>query len=159
MAAMYEDATHTQRGLALYNALTGRAWIYAEELDVDILASDCGVAYFLEWIQELSKISQMMGELFRGCRGKQEQSVRDFNVEFERLILGLREVQCELPPLVKAWLYMDKLKLSEQEEIALLASVNNFSDCKKLQQAALLQDRGLRRTGSHFDSSRGHGRR
>ena len=40
-----------QRALALYSALTGKAWIYAEELDVDILASDAGVAYFLEWVQ------------------------------------------------------------------------------------------------------------
>ena len=77
MAALHEDASYAA-GLALYNALTGRAWIYTEELDVDILVSEAGVAYLLEWIQtrfmevELSKISQMMGELFRGCRRKQE---------------------------------------------------------------------------------------
>ena len=49
--------------------------------------------------------------------------MREFNVEFERMVLRLREVQCELPPLVKAWLYVDKLRLSENEELALLASV------------------------------------
>ena len=32
------------------------------------------------------------------------RSNREFNVEFERLVLRLREVRCDLPPLVKAWL-------------------------------------------------------
>ncbi|CAE7625750.1 ND5 [Symbiodinium sp. CCMP2592] len=76
---------------------------------------------FLEWIQarfmemEVSKISQMMTHLFKRCKRRQDQPVREFNVEFERLVLRLREVKCELPPLVKAWLYLDKLRLSEGE--------------------------------------------
>ena len=78
----------------------------------------------------------MMPELFKRCRRKPEQSVRDFNVEFERLVLRLREVHCELPPLVKGWLYLDKLRLGEHEELALLSSVNNQFDCRRLQQAA-----------------------
>eukprot|EP00913_Durusdinium_trenchii_P001330 g1228.t1 len=139
-----------QRALALYTALTGKAWVYAKELDLDIMGSEHGVSYFLGWIQtrfmevEVSKVSQMMSDLFRRCRRKPEQSVRDFNVEFERLVLRLREVQCELPPLVKAWLYLDRLKLTEGEELALLSSVNNQYDVKKLQQAALVQDRSIR---------------
>ena len=131
-----------QRALALYNELTGRAWVYAEELDVDILASDNGVSDYLEWVQtrfmevEVTEVSNMMSELFKRCRRKPEQSVRDFNVEFERLVLRLREVHCELPPLVKGWLYLDKLRLGEHEELALLSSVNNQFDCRRLQQAA-----------------------
>ena len=60
-----------RRALALYNELTGRAWIYAE---VDKLASDTGVSYFLAWIQtrfmevEITKASSMMSDLFRRCR-------------------------------------------------------------------------------------------
>ena len=140
----------SQRALALYNALSDRAWAYAEELDMDILASESGVSYYLEWIQtrfmevEMTKISGMMNDLFRKCKKRQEQSVREFNVEFERMVLRLREVQCELPPLVKAWLYVDKLRLSENEELALLASVGNEYDVRKLQQAAMIQDRSLR---------------
>eukprot|EP00913_Durusdinium_trenchii_P003777 g3498.t1 len=142
-----------QRALALYTALTGKAWVYAEELDVDMLAMETGVSYFLEWIQtrfmevELTKISQIMNELFRRCRRRNDQSVRDFNVEFERLVLRLHEVRCELPPLIKGWLYLDKLRLSESEELALLSSVNNTYDVRRLQQAALVQDRALRRPG------------
>lgn len=140
-----------QRALALYNELTGRAWVYAEELDVDILASDNGASYYLEWVQtrfmevEVTKVSNMMSELFKRCRRKPKQSVRDFNVEFERLVLRLREVHCELPPLVKGWLYLDKLWLGEHEELALLSSVNNQLDCRRLQQAAMIQDRSMRR--------------
>ena len=146
-----------QRALALYSSLSERAWVYAEELDMDILGSEVGVDYFLEWIQtrfmevEVSKISQLMSDLFRRCKKRPEQSVREFNVDFERLVLRLHEVRCELPPLVKAWLYVDKLRLNEAEELALLASCNNEYDCRKLQQAALIQDRALRHGfgGSH----------
>ena len=72
-----------QRALALYNELSGRAWVYAEELDVDILASENGVSYYLEWIQtrfmeiEITKVSNMMNDLFKKCRRRQDQSVRD----------------------------------------------------------------------------------
>ena len=141
---------HDQRALALYSALTERAWVYAEELDMDILSTENGVDYFLEWIQtrfmevEMSKISQMMNDLFRRCKKRPDQTVRDFNVEFERMVLRLHEVRCELPPLVKAWLYVDKLRLTESQELSLLASCNNEFDCRRLQQAALIQDRSLR---------------
>ena len=147
----------TQRALALYSALKDRAWVYAEELDIDRLGSEEGMGYYLDWVQtrfmdvEVSKISQMMTDLFRRCRRRQEQSVRDFNVEFERMVLRLHEVRCDLPPLVKAWLYLDKLRLTETEELALLASVGNEYDVRKLQQAALIQDKPVRR-GS-FDKS------
>lgn len=153
-----------QRALAPYNSLTDRAWAYAEELDMDILASENGVSYYLEWIQtrfmevEMTKISQMMNDLFRKCKRRPEQSVREFNVEFERMVLRLREVRCELPPLVKAWLYVDKLRLSEPEELALLASVGNEYDVRKLQQAAMIQDRSLRHGGGNGDSGGGRPR-
>ena len=136
-----------QRALALYNGLSGRAWLYGEELDVDKLASPEGVQYYLDWIQarfmevEMSKITQVMGDLFKRCRRGHEQSVRDFVVEYERLVLRLMEVKCELPCLVKAWLFVDRLRLSEAEEVALLASVGNQWDCRQLQQAALVHDR------------------
>ena len=156
----------SQRGLALYNALKGRAWVYAEELDMDLLASEKGVSYFLEWVQtrfmdmEISKISQLMDDLFRKCKRKHDQGIRDFNVEFERMILRLKEIKCDLPPILKAWLYMDKLRLSDSEELALLSSVNNEYDCRKLQQAALLQDRTLRRNNQVGDTGgKGKGKR
>ena len=58
-----------QQGLALYMALKGRAWACAEELDMDILGSELGAEYFMQWIRarfmemEVSKISEMMGPL------------------------------------------------------------------------------------------------
>ena len=152
----------TQRALALYSALKDRAWVYAEELDIDRLGSEEGMGYYLDWVQtrfmdvEVSKISQMMTDLFRRCRRCQDQSVRDFNVEFERMVLRLHEVRCDLPPLVKAWLYLDKLRLSETEELALLASVGNEYDVRRLQQAALIQDKALRR--GIFDKSNANGK-
>ena len=90
---------------------------------------------------EVSKVAQLMTDLFKRGRRRSDQTVRDFNVEFERMVLRLTEIQCHVPPLIKAWLYLDKLRLSEQEELALLSSVNNEYDCKKLQHAALVQVR------------------
>ena len=93
-----------QRALALYTALKDRAWVYAEELDIDRLGSEGGMNYYLDWVQtrfmdvEVSKISQMMNDLFRRCKRRADQSVRDFNVEFERMVLRLHEVRCDLPP-------------------------------------------------------------
>lgn len=94
---------------------------------------------------EVTKVSNVMSELFRKCRRRAEQPVRDFNVEFERMMLRLKELDCELPSLVKAWLYLDKLKLTDAEELNLLSSVHNRYDVKLLQQAAILHDRGARR--------------
>ena len=104
-------------------------------------------------------MSQVMGDLFRRFRRKPEQTIRDYVVEFERLLLRLREVQCELPRTVKAWLFVDKLRLSEREELALLSSVGNQWCLRSLQQAALLQERELRQSGRGSDGRRGgHGR-
>ena len=62
--------------------------------------------------------------------------------------------------LVKAWLYLDKLRLNEGEELALLSSVHNKYDVKLLQQAAILHDRGGNRKpwekgGSRWNSGSG----
>ena len=117
---------------------------------MDILSSESGMNYFLEWIQTrfmgmgVSKISQIINDLFRKCKKRPDQSVRDFNVEFERMVLRLHEVRCEFLPLVKDWLYENKLRLTESQEFSLLSSCNNEFDCRKLQQAALIQDRSLR---------------
>ena len=139
----------TERALALYTHLSGRAWLFAEELDVDRLGSWDGMAYYLEWVRvrfmeiEINKVGAIMNELFRKCRKRADQTVRDYNMEFERLLLRLGELNCELPNLVKAWLYVDRLKLSEHDEVALLASVGNQYDLRALQQAAMIQDRGI----------------
>lgn len=134
------------RAVALCSHLGGKAWVMAEELDMDILAGPEGLGYFTDWIRvrfmemEVTKVGNVMTELFKKCRRRAEQSVRDFNVDFERMMLRLKELDCELPDLVKAWLYLDKLKLSDSEELSLLSSVHNRYDVKLLQQAAILHD-------------------
>ena len=139
----------TEKALALYTHLSGRAWLFVEELDVDRLGSWDGMAYYLEWVRvrfmeiEINKVGAIMNELFRKCRKRADQTVRDYNMEFERLLLRLGELNCELPNLVKAWLYVDRLKLSEHDEVALLSSVGNQYDLRALQQAAMIQDRGV----------------
>ena len=40
-----------ERPVALYTHLTGKAWIFAEELDVDQLAEEGGINYFQQWIR------------------------------------------------------------------------------------------------------------
>lgn len=83
-----------QRALALYeDARPG-----SEELPRMACPTFWNRARFMDI--EITKVSNMMGDLFKRRR-KQDQSVRDFNVEFERLVLRLEEVQCEIPPLIK----------------------------------------------------------
>ena len=141
-----------ERALALYTHLGGKAWVCAEELDVDLLGSPNGMDYYVDWVRvrfmemKVNKVSSVMSELFRKCRRGHEQTVRDFNVVFERLLLHLTELNCELPQLVKAWLYLDRLRLSEGDELAILASVGNKYDLKLLQQAAIVHDRSSRKT-------------
>ena len=151
-----------QRPVALYSHLKGKAWVAAEELSVDRLADpDDGLQYFLDWIRirfmevELTKVATVMNLLFRKCRKKDEQTVREFNLEYERLLLHLRELECELPPLVKARLYLDKLRLSEGEEMSILSSVNNKYDLKLLQQAAMIHDKPSRRNRPVWDKDSG----
>ena len=127
-----------EQALALYTNLHGKAWLIAEELDMDMLAGTNGVEYYMDWVRvrfmevEVTKVSNVMTALFRKCRRKPEQSVREFNLEFERLLLHLLELGCELPDLVKGWLYLDRLRLPEHEELSILSS----------QQAAMIHDRG-----------------
>ena len=121
----------SERALALYTNLKGRAWVFAEELDIDKLGAPGGVDYYLEWVRvrfmemEVNKVAAVMTELFKKCRKRPEQSVREFNMTFERLLLRLSELNCELPGLVNSWLYLDRLRLGESDELALLASVGN----------------------------------
>ena len=68
-----------QRGLALYSALKGKAWVCAE-LDVDVLGPERGVEYILEWLQarymelEVTNMSALMAELFKKCKRRPELS-------------------------------------------------------------------------------------
>ena len=71
------------------------------------------------------------------ARKRPDQTVRYFNVEFGRMVLRLHEVRCELPPLVKAWLHVDKLKLTESQELSLLASRDKSSTAESSSKPAL----------------------
>ena len=70
---------------------------------MDPLSSEQGVSDFLEWVRapfldvEVTKVSHMMRDLFQCRRRRSDQSVRDFNVEFDRLHFRLPEVQCDIP--------------------------------------------------------------
>ena len=137
-----------QRGVALYTALRDRAWVDSEALDLENLGGAFGVKYFKAWIKErymdveVTQVGRIMSQFFRGSS---DQSVRSFSGEFDRLVARLAEVQVVLPETVLAWMYVDKLRLDESGEIALLASVQNQYRLKLLQEAALVHDRSLRK--------------
>ena len=147
MTRMSED----QQGLTLYQHLTDRAWIDAERLDMDRLASRQGVDYFVEWIKDryldvqVTQIGRSLSGFFRGLRRRSDQSVRDYMAEFDRAYSRLTEVGCHLPDVAAAWVFVDRMGLEEQAELNLLASVGNQYSLKALQQAAIVHDRGLRK--------------
>ena len=141
----------SQQGLVLYQNLGGKAWIAAEELSVPRLASDGGVSYLVEWINarfldlEVARIGKAFSDFFRRLKRRQGQSIRDYNSEYDRLHARLREVGCSIPQECAAWLYIDRLQLDEAQELNLLASVGNEYNLYRLQQAAVLHDRGHRK--------------
>ncbi|CAE6950397.1 GIP [Symbiodinium sp. CCMP2592] len=140
-----------QQGLVLYRHLAGKAWVAAEELNVDALGRDDGVHYLMSWLRnryldlEVTRIGKALSEMFRKLRRKQGQSIRDSNAEYDRLHARLKEVGCMLPEECSAWLYVDRLQLEEGAELNLLASVGNIYSLAKLQKAAIIQDRALRK--------------
>ena len=140
-----------QQGLVLYQNLAGKAWVAAEELNVDKLSADNGVQYLVKWISgryldlEITRIGKAFSEFFRRLRRRPGQSIREYNAEYDRLHARLREVGCALPEDCAAWLYVDRLQLEESAELNLLASVGNAYSLHKLQKAAVIQDRGLRK--------------
>ena len=105
----------TQRPLALYTDLQGRAWIAAAELSVERLGEPGGIDFRCMEI-EVTKMANVMSLLFRKCKRKGDQSVREFNPEYERLLMHLREPDCELPPLVKALFRQAEVVRSRRDE-------------------------------------------
>ncbi|CAE7670636.1 unnamed protein product, partial [Symbiodinium necroappetens] len=141
----------SQQGLVLYQNLTGKAWVAAEELSVSRLGSSGGVEYFVAWLNarfldlEVARIGRAFSDFFRKLRRRNGQSIREYNSEYDRLHARLREVGCCLPQECAAWLYVDRLQLDEPQELNLLASVGNQYNLLKLQQAAVLHDRSHRK--------------
>ena len=135
-----------QQGLVLYQNLAGKAWVAAEELNVDKLSADTGVQYLVKWISgryldlEITRIGKAFSEFFRRLRRRPGQSIREYNAEYDRLHARLREVGCALPEDCAAWLYVDRLQLEESAELNLLASVGNAYSLHRLQKAAVTQD-------------------
>ena len=143
-------APPSQRALLLYQNLTGRAWVEAEELSMDALANEDGVEVFRRWVQEryqeveVSKIAETLTHFFKKLRREAGQSIREFNSAFDRAHTRLLEIDCRLPEVAKAWAYLSSLGLSNSEELALLASVGNAYDTSKLQRAAVLHEKAIR---------------
>ncbi|CAE7361897.1 RE2 [Symbiodinium sp. CCMP2592] len=141
----------SQQGLVLYQNLGGKVWIAAEELSVPRLGSSDGVSYFVAWINarfldlEVARIGKAFSDFFRRLKRRAGQSIREYNTEYDRLHARLREVGCSIPQECAAWLYIDRLQLEEAQELNLLASVGNEYNLHRLQQAAVLHDRGHRK--------------
>ncbi|CAE7239464.1 RE2, partial [Symbiodinium sp. KB8] len=150
-----------QQALVLDQNLTNRAWVEAERLSVDKLASSEGIAYFEDWIKEryldvqVTQIGRSLSEFFRKLRKKPGQSIRDCIGEFDRAHARLVECGCHLPDLASAWVFVDRMELEESSELNLLASVNNTYDLQKLQRAAIVHDRALRKP---WESQKGDGK-
>ena len=148
------------RGVALYSALKERAWVEAEALDLDRLSSGSGVAYFKTWVRErfmdieVTQVGRIMSQFFRVLRRGNDQSVRSFTGDFDRMVARLSEVQVTLPENVLAWMFIDKLRLDESGEISLLASVRNEYKLKVLQEAALIHDRSSRKPWEESKATR-----
>ncbi|CAE7356680.1 GIP [Symbiodinium sp. CCMP2592] len=119
-----------QKALVLYQNLQGSAWVNAESLCVEDLASDSGVTYLKDWIRqhyldvEVTQVGRSLSDLFRKL---------------------VTECGCTLPDVANAWLFVDRANLDETTEVSLLASVGNKYALRELQQAAIVLDRSIRK--------------
>ena len=151
-----------QQGLVLYQNLSGKAWIAAEELSVPRLGADGGVSYFVSWVNtrfldiEVARIGKAFSDFFRRLKRRPGQTIREYNSEYDRLHARLREVGCSIPQECAAWLYIDRLQLEEAQELNLLASVGNEYNLHRLQKAAVLHDRGRRKPWENGRSRKPH---
>ena len=149
-----------QRALVLYQHLQGSAWISAESLNVESLASDHGVQYLRSWIEqhyldvEVTLVGRSLSDLFRKLRRKPSQSFRDYVAEFNRLLARVVECGCTLPDVATAWLFVDRANIDEATEVSLLASVGNKYALRALQSAAIILDRSMRKPWEKFTSNR-----
>ncbi|CAE7346231.1 GIP [Symbiodinium natans] len=144
----------SQQALTLYQAdqaLTGKAWADAERLDMDRLASDDGIEYYISWVKDryldvqVTQVGRSLSDFFRRLKRRGGQSIRDYMSDFDRALARLNECGCVLPDLAAAWVFVDRMELEEGAELNLLASVGNQYNLKALQQAAIVQDRALRK--------------
>ncbi|CAE7204839.1 RE1 [Symbiodinium microadriaticum] len=117
-----------QQGLTLYQHLTDRAWIDAERLDMDRLASADGVEYLISWIKDryldvqVTQVGRSLSDFFRRLRKKPTQPMREYMADFDRAYAGLSEVGCQLPDVAAAWVFVARMGLEESAELNLLAS-------------------------------------
>ncbi|CAE7239737.1 GIP, partial [Symbiodinium necroappetens] len=154
-----------RQGLVLYQNLSGKAWIEAERLDLELLSSSNGVSHLVEWIKEryldvqVTQVGRALSDFFRKLRKKPGQSIRDYVGEYDRAQARLEECGCSLPNIAQAWVFIDRMNLDEPSELNLLASVGNVYDLRKLQQAAIIQDRALRKPWETSNSTKPWARR
>ena len=140
-----------KQGLVLYQNLTSKAWIEAEQLDMDRLNSVLGVDYFVQWVKDryldvqVTQVGRSLSDFFRRLRKRPGQSIRDYVGEFDRAYARLVECGCTLRDIAAAWVFVDRMGLEEASELNLLASVGNTYDLRRLQQASIVQDRALRK--------------
>ena len=140
-----------KQALVLYQHLSNKAWVEAENLDVEKLGPEAGVEYFMEWIRDryldvqVTQVGRSLSEFFRRLRKKPGQAIRDYVGEFDRAHARLIEAGCTLPDIAAAWVFVDRMQLEEAAELNLLASVGNLYDLRLLQRAAIVQDRALRK--------------
>ena len=140
-----------KQALVLYQHLSSKAWVEAENLDLDKLATDDGVEYFMQWVRDryldaqVTQVGRSLSEFFRRLRKKPGQAIRDYVGEFDRAHARLVEAGCSLPDIAAAWVFVDRMQLEESAELNLLASVGNIYDLRPLQRAAIVQDRALRK--------------
>ncbi|CAE7455494.1 unnamed protein product, partial [Symbiodinium sp. CCMP2456] len=86
-----------KQALVLYQNLSGKAWIAAEELSLGRLGEDTGVTYLVSWVTarfldlEITRIGRALSDFFRRLRRRPNQTVREYNTEYDRLYGRLRE--------------------------------------------------------------------
>ena len=122
-----------KRALALFYKLTGEAWKDAEFLEQKKFKGKGGVKLFLQWIEDsymttkVSELGVVLTRFFRHLKRKQDEDVQTYKRAYVKGLAELREHGVNLPELVQAWFYIEKLAVNQDHELSLLLQWVEFT--------------------------------
>jgi hypothetical protein len=138
---LYEMNTNTpasKRAGKLIEEFTDAAWDAVETVDIGMFETEDGVErlkkHLVDELEplEFTKIAELMQEFFDDFHRAGSQEATAYDTAFRAVYGRLKEVGCELPPLVKAYFFLKKANLDKDTRRAVLVGAGNSYEYERL---------------------------
>ena len=97
----------------------------------------------------VSELGVFIPGFSRHIERKQAEDIQTYNQAFENGMSEFRDHGVDLPELVQAWFYIEKLSVNHDHEVSSLTSVGGVYNCKKLRHAAITAGHRIVRSHQH----------